>query len=223
MQNNVFYSNNQTKLALFLLTLPLIFVGLAVLAANDVTQALDRSIFNFLQQARNGVFSAGWLIELARDVTALGSITVLSIIALAVTGYFLIQKRRAKAAFIVASVGGVFALSTLLKYSFNRARPGTELHLAEVFTSSFPSAHAMHSAAVYLLLGAILATEKVSRPCKNYILSTAILLTVGIGISRLFLGVHWPTDIVAGWTAGATWALLCCMVGFQLQKRTALG
>lgn len=77
----------------------------------------------------------------------------------------------------------------------------------------------MLSAVVYLTLGGILSRVERPRPIKIYVLSVAVILTLLIGVSRVYLGVHWPTDVLAGWCAGATWAVLCWRVALALQRR----
>jgi undecaprenyl-diphosphatase len=110
-------------------------------------------------------------------------------------------------------------LSSILKLGTDRPRPDLVAHLVEVHTASFPSGHAMLSAVVYLTLGGLLS--RVERPwrIKIHLLSVAVILTLLIGVSRVYLGVHWPTDVLAGWCAGATWAMLCWRVALALQRR----
>jgi undecaprenyl-diphosphatase len=110
-------------------------------------------------------------------------------------------------------------LSTLLKMGFDRPRPDLVPHGALVYTASFPSGHATLSAVVYLTLGALLARVQPRLVLKLYLLGLAILLTVMVGVSRVYLGVHWPTDVLAGWAVGAAWALLCWATALWLQRR----
>src|SRR5689334_15182554 len=157
--------------------------------------------------------------EAARDMTALGGVAVLTLVLLAVVGYlYLIRKFRVML-FVVAAVGGGMILSTILKDAFARPRPDLVPHGSIVFTASFPSGHSMLSAVTYLTLGALLARLETSRLVKAYFLVLAIVLTVLVGISRVYLGVHWPTDVLAGWTAGGVWALLCWIAAYWLQRR----
>jgi undecaprenyl-diphosphatase len=110
-------------------------------------------------------------------------------------------------------------LSALLKDAFGRARPDLVPHGVEVHTLSFPSGHAMLAAATYLTLGALLARVQPHPRVKTYVLTVAAVLTVLIGVSRVHLGVHWPSDVLAGWCVGAAWALLCWMAAVWLQRR----
>ena len=109
-------------------------------------------------------------------------------------------------------------MNLLLKDAFHRPRPQIVPHLVYASGESFPSGHSMLSATIYLTLGALLARSHERKRLKAYLLFVAGLLTVAIGVSRVYLGVHWPTDVLAGWTAGSIWALLCWLVARSLQK-----
>ncbi len=115
-------------------------------------------------------------------------------------------------------IGGVI-VSQGAKLAFARPRPELVPHGAEVYTASFPSGHAMMAAVVYLTLGALLARTQSGRNVKTYVLAVALTLTLLVGASRVYLGVHWPTDVLAGWALGATWALACWLVMLWLQAR----
>jgi undecaprenyl-diphosphatase len=107
-------------------------------------------------------------------------------------------------------------LSNLLKDLFHRARPALVPHESYVFNSSFPSGHSMLSAVAYLTMGALLARAQTRRRLRAYLLLTAGLLTFLVGVSRVYLGVHWPTDVLAGWTAGVTWAICWFLIARRL-------
>jgi len=163
-----------------------------------------------------------WLEEAARDVTALGSYAVLGIVFFAVIAYLLLMRRRAAALWVAASVGGGVLLSNVLKHSFDRPRPDFVAHTARVFTSSFPSGHAMLSAVTFLTLGALLAGLYNSWRLKIFFIGIAIFLTVMVGVTRVYLGVHYPTDVLAGWCVGAGWAAICVTAFHWLQQRGAV-
>jgi undecaprenyl-diphosphatase len=95
-------------------------------------------------------------------------------------------------------------------------------HGAEVYTASFPSGHSMMSAIVYLTLGALVARTQPDHGVKVYIMTIAVALTLMVGVSRVYLGVHWPTDVLAGWSLGGVWALLSWLVMVWLQSRGRL-
>ena len=113
-------------------------------------------------------------------------------------------------------------LSTVLKISFNRPRPGVP-HLARVFTPSFPSGHATLSAVTFLTLGVLLARASRDRRLKIYFVALAIFLTVAVGISRVYLGLHYPSDVLAGWSIGSMWAILCWTGAWLLHRRGGAG
>ena len=113
-------------------------------------------------------------------------------------------------------------LNSILKQLFSRTRPDVVPHLREVVSSSFPSGHALTSAAVFLTLGALLMRIANGRLAKYYCMAIAMFVTFLVGMSRIFLGVHYPTDVVAGWLIGMSWALLCWMVERMLERRAGL-
>ena len=110
-------------------------------------------------------------------------------------------------------------VSTLTKLGFGRPRPDLVPHATQVYTASFPSGHAMMAAVTYLTLGALLARVQPRLRLKLYLIGLAATLTVLVGCSRVYLGVHWPTDVLAGWTLGAAWALGCWAIALWLQAR----
>ena len=147
---------------------------------------------------------------------------MLVFVTLAAAGYLWLSGRRRSMLLLVASVGGGQMLSTLFKRGFDRPRPDLVPHEAIVYTASFPSGHAMMAAVTYLTLGAMLARVQPTRVLRVYVLALAAIVTVAVGISRVYLGVHWPTDVLAGWTAGAAWALACWTVARWLAQRGAV-
>ncbi|HUG93189.1 MAG TPA: phosphatase PAP2 family protein [Planctomycetaceae bacterium] len=158
-----------------------------------------------------------WMEETVRDITALGGVAVLLLTSGAVCGFlWLARKRRMALAVSAAVLGGMLA-STLLKQTFERPRPDVVPPLVTVHSPSFPSGHSLMSAVVYLTLGALVATVVEGRRLKAYVTAVAMLLTLLIGLSRVYLGVHWPSDVLAGWTAGLVWALLCWLLIRLLQ------
>lgn len=163
-----------------------------------------------------------WLQDVGRDLTALGGVTVLTLVTIAVVGFLLISRKRGAAVVMIVAVVGGLAIGSTIKHFVNRPRPPRQFQAAYVFTPSFPSGHSMLSAVTYLTLGALLAQVIQRRVLKLYVLSIAVLVTFLVGLSRVYLGVHWPTDVLAGWTAGLVWALLCLSVAHHLQLRGAV-
>ena len=162
-----------------------------------------------------------WLREVGRDMTALGGVAVLGLVTLGVAGYLLmIRKYHAMWLVLIATFSGLL-LSTALKMGFDRPRPQVD-HYSHVYTSSFPSGHSMLSAVVYLTLGSLMTRLVERQHVKAYVIFVALTVTFLVGISRVYMGVHYPTDVLAGWTAGLVWALVCWLVARQLQKRGAV-
>jgi undecaprenyl-diphosphatase len=155
----------------------------------------------------------------ARDLTALGSYTVLSILVFTVAGYWVLARYHAAAWLLLGSVSSGALLNNLLKLGFNRPRPDVMSPMVQVFTASFPSGHATLSAISYLTLGALLSRLHPCHHLPTFFMLIAIALTVLIGISRIYLGVHYPTDVMAGWCFGSAWALACWSLMTWLQRR----
>ena len=195
------------------------FAELADEVVEGDTKVFDEWAIEALRREDNPAIPLGptWLHEVGRDMTALGGVAVLGGMTLAVAGYLLmIRKYHAMWLVLSATTGGL-VISTLLKWMFSRERPQLVPHLSVVHTSSFPSGHSMLSAVVYLTLGVMLARLVPNRSAKIYFMFLAIFLSFLVGISRVYMGVHYPTDVLAGWTAGCVWATLCYIVARQLQ------
>jgi undecaprenyl-diphosphatase len=160
-----------------------------------------------------------WVEEMGRDLTALGGNVVLTLFTLAVGGFLWMRRMYQALALLAVAVLGGLLISLGLKEFFDRPRPSSVEHFSATYTSSFPSGHSMLSAATYLTLGALLARFVKESQLKAYFLIVAMLLTALVGVSRVYLGVHYPTDVLAGWTAGMVWALLCWLAAVYLQRR----
>jgi undecaprenyl-diphosphatase len=162
-----------------------------------------------------------WVHEMVRDITALGSFSLLGLMVLAVCAYLLLLRMRAEAGLVIVSVIGGTLLSTLLKMSYNRPRPDLTA-MSTQFTASFPSGHAMLSAVTFLTLGSLLSRLAPNRALRLFSIGAAIFLTFIVGMSRLYMGVHYPSDVLAGWCLGAAWALLCGEAAILLQRRGSI-
>jgi undecaprenyl-diphosphatase len=160
-----------------------------------------------------------WVERMFREITTLGGTTVVMLFTAAVIGFLLVDAKPAAALLVLFSITGGSLLGPLLKIGFERPRPDLVAHLVEVQSASFPSGHALLSAVTYLTLGALLARVLGERRLKIYVLATAVVLTLLVGFSRVYLGVHWPTDVLAGWLVGAVWAVLCWRIALALQRR----
>jgi undecaprenyl-diphosphatase len=197
------------------------FIALSDEVMEGETQHFDERLLIALRQGpgHERLIGPAWTASVARDITALGSAAVLTLAVVFVAGFLLM--RRAYHAFwlvVVASFGGML-LSTILKNIVERGRPTIVPRLQDPGSASFPSGHSMLAAVVYLTLGALLARLAEGPRAKAYILTVAMLLTGMVGVSRLCMGVHYPTDVLAGWIIGLAWALLCWLVARMLQRR----
>ena len=190
------------------------FIELSEVARETVPHDFDTRIllaFREAGQPDNPIGSPNFESKV-RDITALGGTAVLVLLTALVILYLLIAGKWQIALFVLAAVGGGQVVSTLLKLGIDRPRPELVSHLMEETSRSFPSGHAMMSAVTYLTLGSLLARIVKQRRQKVFFLFVAVLLTLMIGLSRIYLGVHWPTDVLAGWCAGSIWAMLCWLI-----------
>lgn len=194
-----------------------VFLKIAIEVREEETLAFDNNFLDWFRDpgARTAVKGPEWLPEAARDITSLGSYPVLGLLVALVVVYFLARRRLPQALYLAGSVISGVIVSNLLKIGFNRPRPSFD-NTPEVFTASFPSGHATMSAVVFLTLGAILARDEPSHRLKAFLVTAAVLLTVLVGASRVYLGVHYPTDVLAGWSRGMGWSALCLIVARQL-------
>ena len=196
------------------------FVSVAGEVLEGDTEALDRALMLSLRvpQDLSDPLGPSWLEEAARDITGLGGNAVLTLVTLTSAVYLWMTGKGRAALLLLAAVGGGTVLSLLLKSGFERPRPDLVPHGTRVYTASFPSGHAMISAVTYLTLGSLLARTESRRAVKGFLLGLAVVLTLLVGASRVYLGVHWPSDVLAGWCGGAAWAALCWFVELQLQR-----
>lgn len=197
-----------------------LFIGIASEMLEGETRGFDeRLVLAFRAADPSRLAGPAWLTEVARDLTALGGGAVITIVVAAVSGFlFLTGKRHALVAILLATGGGI-ALSFLLKGHFARPRPELVPHLSIVSSSSFPSGHSMLAAVVYLTLAAMLVRLVERRTLKAYIAFVAGFVVLAVGVSRVLLGVHYPTDVAAGWAVGVAWSIACSGLMHYLQKK----
>jgi len=208
----------------------LVIVGaiwIFVETADEVGEGESKRFDEWLLRALRGADgtsppASSWTLRVARDLTALGGAAVITLVTLLAAGFLALRRKWGALWLVLASIAGGAVVSTILKNAFDRARPDVVIHLAEVSSLSFPSGHSMLAAATYFTLAALLARTTADRRIKAYFLSSAALLVLIIGVTRLYLGVHFPTDVLAGWCAGIAWALLCSLVARWLQRTGAV-
>ncbi len=195
--------------------LPRELAGLALLALAAIVVLaigglIDRMPFAADRAIVTGLRAWGgpaWLPSFAINLTALGSGNILTLVVLLVAGFLLVQRLWLTAAMLgLATASGGYAVG-LVKHYFARARPDLVPHLVPVSSASFPSGHAASSALAYLTLAALAAQVVPQRAARRYLFAVAVLLTGAIGTSRVYLGVHWPSDVLGGWSFGTLWAL----------------
>lgn len=198
-----------------------VFIELADEVIEGETRRIDEWIILAMRNSANisDPLGPAWFEEVMRDFTALGGIAVLTALSVAVIGFLLLQNKKKMALFMAVSISGGLLLSFILKKGFDRPRPDLVPHESYIMTASFPSGHSLLSAVVFLTLGGLLARYIEQKRIKIYILTLSILATLLVGCSRVYLGVHWPSDILAGWVAGSSWALICWFTALFLQRR----
>ena len=195
------------------------FAALAVLVSRGLGDALDRRALLALRGPDGAARGPDWFVESVGDVTALGGYPVIGLAVAFAVAALAAARQRAAIGFLLAAIVGGSVLSTVLKLVFVRGRPDLVEHLDRTFSSSFPSAHAMVSMLAWLTLAAVLARFVRGDRMRVTILVGALLLSLLIGASRVYLGVHWPSDVLAGWSAGLAWASGCWLVAHYLSRR----
>jgi undecaprenyl-diphosphatase len=209
-----------------LFVLALIFGGiwLTVELADEVTegetQDIDETLLMALREGAdtNNPIGPPWLESLMRDFTSLGGAGILAFIVLAITIFYLIQGQYKEMLFLLTAVMGAYLISYLMKDFFGRARPQFVASGTYFSFTSFPSGHALLATTTYLTLGSIVAELMSRNRLKAFVLLLAIFLALVVGFTRVYLGVHWPTDVLAGWVIGSVWAMICWL-GLRLLRR----
>ena len=196
----------------------LAFLLLAAAVSGGSTAEVDAAILRAIRSATGGDAATGALRAMMLDFTALGDSATLTLVTVAVTGYCVVARRWGRALAVAGAVSGGALLVAGLKLLFDRARPSIVTQLAPIHDASFPSGHAANSAVVYLTLGVLLARAEPSHRLRIYFVTCAILLTLGVGSSRVYLGVHWPSDVLGGWIFGAGWAALTGLAMRRLER-----
>lgn len=198
----------------------LAFIELADEMSEQETHGFDTWVLNYLRPSANPHDALGprWFEHAVAEVTTLGGTVNLTIIVVIALAFLLLQRRVASALLVAVSVGGGMALSETIKTLLGRDRPPLIYRAVETTNASFPSGHAMLSTITYLTLGALLAQVMPRRREKAFVLAAAALLAAMVGASRIYLGVHWTTDVLAGWSLGAAWAMICWLAAWAVRR-----
>lgn len=200
------------------------FVALASEVKEGETRAADERFIELLRNKEDPQLPVGpaWLRHAMRDVTALGSPVVLTGLTAALLGLLLLQRHYSSALVLITAVAGAGLINFSLKRFYDRPRPELLAHMDHVTSQSFPSGHSLYSTAVYCTIGAIGSRLVRRKRVKIYLLAVSLTLAFLIGISRVYLGVHYPTDVLAGWTVGLVWAIICWLFARRLQRKGAI-
>ena len=188
----------------------IIFVMVMEFVMQGGSHALDERLLLSLRDAGNpkSPIGPGWVEEAMRDITALGGITILGLTTLCGFFYLVMIRRYGHAAYmILASIIGTI-ISNWLKAGFDRPRPDLVPHGSITHTASFPSGHSLISAVVYLTLAFIITEVRPKDRLRHFFISCAAVIVLLIGVSRVYLGVHWPSDVLAGWLIGFAIAVI---------------
>ncbi len=185
------------------------------------THAFDKKILMMMRDGNNpqNPWGPPWVAEMVRDISGLGGIVILALVTFGAGLYLWMLRKKGAAVFLFVTVILGTLLSNLLKHGFGRPRPDLVPHGSYIFTNSFPSGHSMMAAIVYLSIGILLARAHASYRLKLYFIFTSILITLLIGVSRVYLGVHWPTDVLAGWLAGGVFAVMAYTLEWAWQEK----
>lgn len=200
------------------------FVELSDSILETSQSGIDRQVLLMLRESGRPDDPIGprWVEASWREITALGSDIIVGLITAFVLGFLLMHKMLRSALLLLVAVVGGALISYGLKLTFARPRPDFVEHMVEVSSASFPSGHSLISAVIYPTLGALLASLSPTRTAKVYYLVTAFLLMLLVGASRMYLGVHYPSDVLGGWALGLAWALACWVGSEMLQRRGKL-
>ncbi len=196
----------------------LIFLLAAAMATRGEPLAFDREILLSLRRVGDPAIPVGplWLLPAARDLTTLAGTPVLTAMTLVLAGYFALKRQWSLVLLLFAAVIGETLLAQNLKALFARPRPDIVPHLVIASSASFPSGHSTSAAATYLTLAALIARETRQRIVRNYVFAVAVTLALMVGASRVYLGVHYPTDVIGGLSFGAAWAAVVLIAARKL-------
>ncbi len=199
--------------------LAIVFLKIGEEVSEGATARLDRAILLAFRNSPSDPIGSQAVEAAVINLSALGSAAVMILIVIIASLYFALSGSPRYALLLSGCATGTFIGMWLLKSFYERPRPSVVTHLTQNNDLSFPSGHSMISAAVYLTLSVVIARALPTRRLRVFAVLTGVVLTMVIGLSRIYLGVHYPTDVLAGWTAGAAWALFCGLVLRTIVRR----
>jgi undecaprenyl-diphosphatase len=185
-------------------------------------QAFDQAVLHWMQPVAGQPRGPRWLHEAATDLTSLGGIAVLTLFAVVALGILLILRKRLSALLLVVGLAGGVGLSEGLKAMFGRERPPADFQAVETLNASFPSGHALLSTVFYLTVAVMMTRAFPRRRLKAYVLGVGMVFALMVGLTRVYLGAHWATDVMAGWCVGAAWAVALWLVSYAVERRQAV-
>lgn len=205
----------------------LLVVGLGISVFADLAedmqegdgQAFDQWVLHWMQPMPGEPRGPWWLHEAAGDITSLGGVAVLTLFAIVAIGFLMILKKRLSAVLLVVGLAGGVVLSEGLKALFERERPPVAYQAVETLNASFPSGHALLSTVFYLTVAVMMTRAFPARRLKIYVLGIGMVFALMIGLTRIYLGAHWTTDVLAGWSVGAAWAMVLWLVSYAIERR----
>jgi len=191
--------------------------------ADDMTetdgQAFDQMVLHWMQPVAGQPRGPWWLHEAAADITSLGGIAVLTLFAVVALGMLLILRKWLSALLLLIGLAGGVALSEGLKALFQRERPPAAFQAVETLNASFPSGHALLSTVFYLTVAVMMTRAFPRRRLKAYVLGVGMVFALMVGLTRVYLGAHWASDVMAGWCVGAAWAMALWLVSYAVERR----
>ncbi|WAC59890.1 phosphatase PAP2 family protein [Brevundimonas sp. SL130] len=197
------------------------FIEIADAMTEADGQAFDHQVLALLRPYADDPgrpWGPGWLKEAAADITSLGGIAVLGLFALIVIVFLLSQRKWLSSLLLALGLAGGVMLSEGLKAVFERERPPQLMQAVETTNASFPSGHALLATVFYLSV-AVMLTRAFPRPgFKIFVLGVGMVMALLVGLTRIYLGAHWATDVFAGWAAGSAWAMALWLAAYGIAR-----
>jgi undecaprenyl-diphosphatase len=197
------------RLVVGIAALALLALAVSSLFADGGAHTLDRQVMLLLRDASaNDPIGPNWFEDVMRDMTGLGGIGVVVGASLLLAGFLALQRRYKDIAILAFSMVGAQIVSAIAKMLVSRPRPDLVSHEAEIYSASFPSGHTLMATVAWVTFAMLLAADFDNRRARDYLLLVAWIVATAVGCSRVYLGVHWPSDVLAGWAVGALWMVL---------------